>query len=174
MHKSRMSVLAASLSLLWTSAAAAAGYDDAAPAAKPGVLAAKPDYSKRAQVLDAGLQAKLVGRWTNPVDHVIIEISSVDLTSGQLHGTEWAQTGPAAWDAHELTGWVSAAPIKEGYDNVIPVSFSTSLYEYGTLPAWAGFLKDGQILTMHYLIWPNQTYSWNHIATFTETWSRIP
>jgi hypothetical protein len=174
MDKIRLSVFAVSLSLLGTSAAAAAGYDEPSSIAKPAVFATKPDYSKRAQALDAGLQAKLMGRWTNPVDHVIIEISSVDLASGRIQGTEWAQTGPAAWDAHELTGWVSAAPVKEGYDNVIPISFSTTLYEYGTLPVWAGFLKDGQILTMHYLIWPNRTYTWDHISTFTETWSRMP
>ncbi|HEX9472642.1 MAG TPA: hypothetical protein VF931_00535 [Steroidobacteraceae bacterium] len=133
-----------------------------------------PDYSKRAQPLDVALRNKLLGKWTNPVDHVIVEISSVDLTSGQLRGIEWAQTGPAAWDAHELIGWVSAAPTKENFDNVIPITFSTTLYEYGTLPSWAGFLKDGQIVTMHYLIWPNRLYSWDHVSTFQETWTRLP
>jgi len=140
-------------------------------AAEPGK---SPDYSKRSQVLDASIQAKLLGKWTNPGDKVIIEITSIDLVSGRIEGRVSPTTGPAAADEHELIGWVSAAPVKAGADNVIPITFSTTLYEYGTLPAWAGYLKDGQIMTMHYLIWPNQTYSWNHISTFTETWSRIP
>jgi hypothetical protein len=149
--------------------------DYAASSATPSIQFAKaPDYGKRLQPLDASVKTALLGRWTNPVDHVVIEIASVDLVSGALRGTEWAQTGPAAGDAHELVGWVSAAPVKEGYDNVLPVVFSTTLYEYGTLPSWAGFYRDGQIVTMHYLIWPNRSYSWDHVSTFQETWTRIP
>lgn len=155
-----------------SSHAAAPGYTEAP--GKPVELSKTPDYGKRALALDASLQTKLIGRWTNPVDNVIIEITSVDLASGALKGLEWAVSGPAAGDAHELVGWVSGAPVKDGYDNVTPISFSTTLYEYGTLPVWAGFLKDGQILTMHYLIWPNRSYSWDHISSFTETWSRMP
>jgi hypothetical protein len=155
-------------------ATAATAADYPAPAAKPIEFAKVPDYSKRAQALDASVLAKLVGRWTNPVDNVIIEIASVDPASGKITGTEWAQTGPAAGDAHELAGWVSAAPQKEGYDSVTPVVFSTTLYEYGTLPSWAGFYRDGKIVTMHYLIWPNRTYSWDHISSFQETWTRMP
>jgi hypothetical protein len=145
------------------------------PAAGPALQFAKtPDYSKRLQALDPSIKTQLLGRWTNPVDRVIIEIASVDLTSGAIRGTEWAQTGPAAGDAHELVGWVSAAPVKEGFDNVLPVTFSTTLYEYGTLPSWAGFFRDGKIVTMHYLIWPNRTYSWDHVSSFQETWTRMP
>jgi hypothetical protein len=170
--KRTASVLAAGLCLLWACGVTAAA--DVVPSGKPSNLPSTPDYSKRAQRLDASLEGKLKGKWSNPVDRVIIEISSVDLVSGQIRGSEWAQTGPAAWDAHELIGWVSAAPAKEGFDNVIPISFSTTLYEYGTLPSWAGFLKDGQIVTMHYLIWPNRTYTWDHVSTFQETWTRMP
>ena len=131
-------------------------------------------YGKRAQVLDASISAKLIGKWTNPIDRVVIQITSVDLASGQLKGKEWPTTGPANGDEHDLIGWVSAAPPRENFDNVIPVSFSTSLYEYGTLPVWAGFLREDKIITMHYLIWPNRTYAWDHISTFQETWTRIP
>jgi hypothetical protein len=162
------------VSLLLALCAYAAASVYAAEPSKNVELSKTPDYGKRAQALDASILSKLIGRWTNPVDHVIIEISSVDLASGQIKGTEWAVTGPAAGDAHELTGWVSAAPAREGFDNVIPVSFSTTLYEYGTLPVWAGFIQGDQILTMHYLIWPNRTYTWDHISTFTETWSKMP
>jgi hypothetical protein len=158
--------------LALSSQAAVPAYPEMAD--KPVELSKTPDYSKRALTLDASLQAKLIGRWTNPVDRVIIEISSIDLSSGQIKGKEWAITGPAAGDAHELVGWVSGAPAKDGFDNVTPISFSTTLYEYGTLPVWAGFIKGDQILTMHYLIWPNRTYTWDHISTFTETWSRMP
>ncbi len=69
---------------------------------------------------------------------------------------------------------MSSAPKKDGYDNVLPVVFSTTLYEYGTLPSWAGFYRDGQIVTMHYLIWPNRSYSWDHVSTFQETWTKMP
>jgi hypothetical protein len=131
-------------------------------------------YGKRAQVLDASISAKLIGKWTNPVDRVVIQITSVDLASGELKGKEWPTSGPATGDEHDLIGWVSAAPPRENFDNVIPVSFSTSLYEYGTLPVWAGFLREDKIITMHYLIWPNRTYAWDHISTFQETWTRIP
>ncbi|HYB53904.1 MAG TPA: hypothetical protein VEG84_08560 [Thermoanaerobaculia bacterium] len=131
------------------------------------------DYTKRAQTLDPSLQARLVGRWTNPVDRIIVEITSVDLTSGQLKGKEWPTSGPSS-EVHDIVGWVSAAPVKENFDNVIPVSFSTTLYEYGTLPVWAGFLRDDRIVTMHYLVWPNRAYAWDHISAFQETWTRIP
>jgi hypothetical protein len=133
-----------------------------------------PDYSKRAQALDPAIRAKLIGKWTNPVDQLVIEIVSIDLVSGQLKGKEWPTTGQAAGDEHELIGWVSAAPVREKFDNVIPVTFSTTLYEYGTLPVWAGFLRDDKLVTMHYLVWPNKTYTWDHISTFQETWTRMP
>jgi len=132
------------------------------------------DYNKRALVLDRSIQTALLGRWTNPGDNLIIEIDSVDLTSGKLSGKVQPTSGPAAADDHELTGWVSAAPAKDGLDSVTPITFSTTLYEYGTLPAWAGYLKDGKITTMHYLIWPNKGYRWDHIASFAEVWTKIP
>jgi hypothetical protein len=132
------------------------------------------DYSKRAQALDGSIKAKVLGRWTNPVDKLIIEFTDLDLASGRLTGKEWPTTGPASGNAHELIGWVSAAPSREGMDSVIPVTFSTSLFEYGTLPVWAGFWRDGQIVTMHYLVWPVRSYSWDHISTFQETWTRAP
>lgn len=131
------------------------------------------DYSKRIQPLDAAVLNRIVGKWTNPVDKVVIEITSVDPSSGRLSGKEWPTTGQAAGSEHELVGWVSAAPARETSDNVIPISFSTSLHEYGTLPVWAGFLRDDNIITMHYLVWPTTGYSWNHISTFQETWTRL-
>lgn len=130
------------------------------------------DYSKRAQTLDASIKARLVGKWTNPVDRVIIEIISVDLESGQISGKEWPTSGQASGSEHTLLGWVSAAPQREGFDNVIPVSFSTTLFEYGTLPVWAGFLRGDSLVTMHYLIWPNRTYTWDHVSAFQEIWTR--
>ena len=130
------------------------------------------DYSKRAQPLDASIKARLVGKWTNPVDRVIVEITSVDLVSGQISGKEWPTTGQASGSEHTLVGWVSAAPPREGFDNVIPVTFSTTLFEYGTLPVWAGFLRGDSLITMHYLIWPNRTYTWDHVSAFQETWTR--
>jgi hypothetical protein len=132
-----------------------------------------PDYSKRAQALSPAVQARLLGRWTNPVDGLVIEISTVDLASGQIRGKLSPTTGPAAADEHELIGWVSAAPLKESFDNVLPVTFSTTLYEYGTLPVWAGYLRDDQLITMHYLVWPNRPYPWDHISSFQETWTRL-
>ena len=131
------------------------------------------DYSKRIQPLDSAIVTKLLGKWTNPVDRVVIEITFVDIATGQLKGKEWPTTGPAGGNEHELVGWVSAGPTRDNYDTVIPISFSTSLYEYGTLPVWAGFLRDDAIVTMHYLIWPTTVYSWNHVSTFQETWTRI-
>jgi hypothetical protein len=131
------------------------------------------DYSKRIQPLDAAVLNRLIGKWTNPVDKVVIEIASVDPASGRLAGREWPTTGQAAGNEHELVGWVSAAPTQDTADNVIPISFSTSLHEYGTLPVWAGFLRDDNIVTMHYLVWPRTAYPWNHISTFQEVWTRL-
>jgi hypothetical protein len=131
------------------------------------------DYSKRVQPLDATVLSRLIGKWTNPVDKVVVEITSVDLASGRLTGKEWPTTGQAAGNEHELVGWVSAAPTRDTSDNVTPISFSTSLYEYGTLPVWAGFLRDDTIVTMHYLVWPSTAYPWNHISTFQETWTKM-
>jgi hypothetical protein len=132
------------------------------------------DYAKRIQALGPGIQKRLIGKWTNPVDQLVIEIVSIDLVSGQLKGKEWPTTGPAAGAEHDLIGWVSAAPLRENFDNVIPVTFSTTLHEYGTLPVWAGFLRDDRLVTMHYLVWPNKSYMWDHISTFQETWTRLP
>ena len=139
-----------------------------------GMAQAAPEYGKRALPLDPSVTAKLIGKWTNPVDNLVIEISSVDPASGQLRGRVSPTSGPAAANEHELIGWVSAAPRKESFDNVVPVTFSTTLYEYGTLPVWAGFLRDDKLVTMHYLVWPNRTYSWDHITAFSETWVRMP
>jgi hypothetical protein len=133
-----------------------------------------PDYGKRAQSLSPELQSRLVGKWTNPVDGLVIEISSFDLKSGQFSGRLSTTSGPAAADEHVLIGWVSAAPAKESFDNVVPVTFSSSLYEYGTLPVWAGYLRDDKLITMHYLVWPNRAYPWDHISAFQEIWTRVP
>ena len=133
-----------------------------------------PDYSKRALPLDASIQAKLIGKWTNPVDLLTIEITSVDLASGQIRGSVLPASGPAALDGHELIGWVSGAPPVKNADNVLTISFSTSLYEYGTLPVWAGFIQGDKIVTMHYLVWANKSYAWDHISAFQETWAKVP
>ena len=165
---------------IWAACVSAACAASCRPATQPASPPAQPvamtsaDYSKRASALDPSLSAKLVGRWTNDVDKLVIEIASVDLASGTLRGRVSPTTGPAAANGHDLVGWVSAAPSKENFDNVVPVTFSTSLYEYGTLPVWAGFLKDEKIVTMHYLVWPNRSYAWDHISTFQETWTKIP
>ena len=135
---------------------------------------AGPEYTKRAQALDPAVTAKLLGKWTNPVDNLVIEIRSVDLVSGQIRGRVSPTSGPAAADEHELIGWVSAAPRKESYDHVVPVTFSTTLYEYGTLPVWAGFLRDDKLVTMLYLVWPNRPYPWDHVSAFSEIWVRVP
>lgn len=100
----------------------------------PAFSATAPDYSKRTAPLDPAVRTALVGRWTNPPDHLIIEITDVDLTSGKIAGNLSPTTGPASADAHELTGWVSAGAPRKDADAVVPVSFSTTLYEYGTLP----------------------------------------
>ena len=134
---------------------------------------AAPDYGKRLAPIPPSVRDELLGRWQNPVDHVIIEITSVDLQSGALDGLVKPTTGPAQADEHTMIGWVSAAPVKEDFDNVVPISFSTTLYEYGTVPVWAGFLKDHKITTMHYLVWPNKAYVWDHISAFSETWTKL-
>ena len=143
-----------------------------APAIGADIAKTGVDDSKRVIALDPSVKTRLIGKWTNPVDHVFIDIPSIDLESGQIRGKEWPTTGQAIGNEHDLVGWVSAAPVREGYDSVIPVSFSTTLHEYGTLPVWAGFLRGDVLVTMHYLIWPNRSYSWDHISTFQETWTK--
>jgi hypothetical protein len=135
--------------------------------------ASAPDYTKRAAPIDPAIKSELVGRWTNPVDHLIIEITDINLTSGKIVGNLSPTTGPAAGDAHELTGWVSTAPERKDVDHVVPVSFTTTLYEYGTLPSWTGYLKDGQIVTMSYLVWPNKAYVWDQMSVFQVTWTKL-
>jgi hypothetical protein len=135
---------------------------------------AAPDYSQRAAPLAPALAARLIGRWTNPVDNLIIEITAVDLASGALRGSVRPSSGPAAAHEHELIGWVSAAPPRTSLDAVVPVTFSTTLYEYGTLPVWAGFLREERLITLHYLVWPNRAYPWDHVSAFQETWTRVP
>ena len=132
-----------------------------------------PDYSKRAAPLDPAIRSALIGRWTNPLDHLIIEITDVDPTSGKLAGNLSPTSGPAAGDDHELTGWVSDAPERKDADHVVPVSFTTTLYEYGTLPSWTGYLKDGQLVTMSLLAWPSKPYAWDHMTMFQVTWTKL-
>lgn len=133
-----------------------------------------PDYSKRAGPLDPAVKSALIGKWTNSLDHLIIDITDVDLTSGKISGNLSPTTGPAAGDAHELVGWVSDAPQRKGADHVVPVTFSTTLYEYGTLPNWYGYLKDGEMITMSSLVWPNKPYVWDHLTVFQVTWTKLP
>jgi hypothetical protein len=101
--------------------------------------ASATDYSKRALALDPSIRAALVGKWTNPVDLLVIDIRSVDLTTGEVRGVEWPTVATkagssAAGTEHDITGWVSGAPANANLDNVVPVTLSTSLFEYGTLP----------------------------------------
>jgi len=141
--------------------------------------AAAPDYAKRAAPITPALRASLLGKWTNPVDNLVIDIRSVDLTTGEIKGLEWPteperpDSSPAGTE-HDISGWVSAAPSRAGFDNVTPVTLTSSLHEYGTLPVWAGYLKDGKLITMHYLVWPNRSYPWDHVSAFQETWTRLP
>jgi len=135
---------------------------------------AAADYTKRLSPIDPAVEKALLGKWNNESDHLVIEIRSVDLKRGAISGSLLPTTGPAAADDHELTGWISAAPARADVDNVTPITFSTTLYEYGTLPTWAGYLKDGKIVTLHYLVWPNKTYRWDHISTYAETWTKLP
>jgi len=77
--------------------------------------ASAADYSKRALPLDASIRAALIGKWTNPVDLLVIDIRSVDLTTGEVRGVEWptvaTKTGSsAAGTEHDVTGWISGAP----------------------------------------------------------------
>ncbi len=133
----------------------------------------RADPARRASQLDPSLQTRLVGRWTNPVDHVIVEISSIDLATGRLAGKE-AAPGSASDQVHDLVGWINDAPAKDGWDHVVPITFSTALHEYGTLPVWAGFLRGDALVTMHYLVWPTRTYPWDHVTTGQETWTKLP
>jgi len=55
---------------------------------------AAPDYGKRLQVLEPSLKPRLLGKWTNPVDNLVIEISSIDLTSGEIRGKVSPTSGP--------------------------------------------------------------------------------
>ena len=141
--------------------------------------ASAADYSKRALALSPTIRAALLGKWTNPVDQLVIDIRSVDLTTGEVRGVEWPTVATkagssAAGTEHDITGWVSGAPANPNFDNVVPVTLTTSLFEYGTLPVWAGYLKDGKLVTMHYLVWPNRTYPWDHVSAFQETWTKLP
>jgi hypothetical protein len=136
--------------------------------------ASLPDYGKRAAPIDPAIRKELLGRWTNPLDKLIIEITDVDLISGKIAGTMSPTTGPAAADGHELTGWVSAAPENKNADHVVPVSFTSTLYEYGTLPSWTGYLKDAQLVTLSLLSWPNKPYAWDHMTVFQVTWTKLP
>jgi hypothetical protein len=128
---------------------------------------------KRAAALDPALQTRLLGRWTNAIDHVIVDIASIDLATGKLAGRE-AAPGSASDQVHELVGWISDAPNQPGFDHVVPVTFATSLPEYGTLPVWAGWLRGDELVTMHYLVWPTRPYPWAHVTSGQETWTKLP
>src|SRR5262249_8394947 len=134
---------------------------------------AAPAYAKRAAPIDPALVARIVGRWTNPVDHVVVDITSIDPVSGRLEGKEYAPASPST-HLHDLAGWINDAPAKDGFDHVTPVAFTTTLYEYGTVPVWAGFLRGTDLVTMHYLVWPNRTYPWDHVSVGEETWTKLP
>src|SRR5437667_11488871 len=105
---------------------------------------AAPDYAKRLQALEPALKTRLLGRWTNPVDGLVSEISSIDLASGQIRGTVSPTSGPAAANEHELGGRARAGAQEETYDNVVPLTWRTPTHEHGSRPVGGGRPRGGR------------------------------
>ena len=81
----------------------------------------------------------------------------------------------AIWvDASVAASFITDKTQGKDADHVVPVTFSTTLYEYGTLPNWYGYLKDGEMVTMSSLVWPNKPYVWDHMTVFQVTRTRLP
>jgi len=124
------------------------------------------------------MASKFVGKWTQHTAGVkegaTMSITSVDPTTGQIKGNWIPPTGPAAGKEFDLTGWVSSAAPIEKADNVIVVSFSVSLTTYGSVTAFAGFLKDNQIITLTHNVRPNSRYEWDHITANQDTFTKTP
>ena len=127
---------------------------------------------ERAVPLDPSLQTKLLGKWSAATSTLTIEIDSLDLATGRLEGKEWPTADSSK--VHELIGWVSAAPPRDKADNVVTISFSTSLVEYGTLPSWVGFIRDDKLITLWNQVWPVKAYTWDHFTANQDVWIKSP
>lgn len=127
---------------------------------------------------DLSSQSKaLLGKWTNQNETkgpAVINITSIDPTTGRLSGKYYPPSGAAAGKEFEIVGWVSSAPPAANLDNAIVVSFSVSLSSYGSIATWTGFLKENKIIASSANVRSNTGYEWNHITATYDVWTRNP
>jgi hypothetical protein len=133
--------------------------------------------SMRIDAEDASVQSKLIGEWTNQNETkgpAIIKIASVDSATGQLKGKYAPPSGAAAGKEFDVIGWASSAPPVANRDNVIVVSFSVSLTNYGSIATWTGFLRENKIIASSSNVRSNTGYEWDHITATYDVWTRNP
>ena len=128
---------------------------------------------------DTSIPTKLIGKWTQhytgmSVEGATLNLTSVDLATGQLKGKWIPPSGPAGGKEFNVLGWVSSAQPREKLDNVVTISFSVSLTTYGSITSYTGYFKDDKITAEWFNIKPNSTYAWDHISTGQDTFSKNP
>jgi hypothetical protein len=126
---------------------------------------------------NASQQSKLIGNWTNQDETkgpATISITSVDSATGALKGKYTPPSGPAAGKEFDIVGWVSSAPPAANRDNVVVVSFSVSLTNYGSIATWTGFFKENKIIAASSNVRSNSGYEWDHIIATYDVWTRNP
>src|ERR1700686_3015734 len=102
------------------------------------------------QAQGTSIQDKLVGKWTQhytgmSLQGAILNIISVDPTTGLLRGKWTPPSGAAGGKEFDVIGWVSSAQPREKLDNVITISLSVSLTTYGSITSYTGYFKDHKI-----------------------------
>jgi hypothetical protein len=131
----------------------------------------------RSQAQGTSKQDKLIGKWTQhytgmSLQGAILNITSVDPTTGQLKGKWIPPSGAAGGKEFDVIGWVSSAQPREKLDNVITISLTVSLITYGSITSYTGYFRDNKITASWFNIKPNSTYEWDHISTGQDTFTK--
>lgn len=118
---------------------------------------------------------EVLGYWKNQ-EGSTLEIESVNNETGEIVGYYVSPSGTLG-EKFPLTGWVNyLPPTTENEDNVICISFMVRWGKYGSITSWTGsFRKENEkasILTLWHLVRANSNFSWSHINSGTDIFSR--
>ena len=123
----------------------------------------------------------MVGVWENQLDEQgeepsTLKFDTIDKDTGQLQGFYTSPSGTGG-NAFKLIGWVNGKE-KKKKNNVKVLAFSVHWGKFGSITSWTGFCekqKSGMpiIRTVWHLVRPDTNWPWDHILTFTDTYTPV-
>jgi hypothetical protein len=139
------------------------------------VLAQEPKPAEAATLSTTGIDPAVAKElkiiWKNALGSTM-EITQVDIASGQIRGTYRSPSGTGG-QGFPLIGWINHAAPVPGKDNVVVISFSVRWGQYGSVTAWNGFYKliDNKptIVGQWLLVRSNSDFVWDHTLTGLDT-----